>query len=178
MKLGVLTAFTFVLFNNNIKSIYGTVPATVETQCVFKTSSSSYSGTSDIIYGSFIGDIATSGSHALGSFGDGSTVVVDITLDRLIGPLKGLLLFTNGTDGWLLSESTCEIEGRVFALHGKKQWLDSLDLDLLNEHGDGFEPFAQITLPASPTMLLSVYDSWLAQTSDKGVFKPPISNVD
>jgi hypothetical protein len=103
-------------------------------------------------------------------------VTLDITLHKLVGSLNSVLLFTNGTDGWLLSESTCEIDGRVYALRGQRQWLDGLDLEQLNEYGDGNEPFAQEdtrSLPASPTLLLSVFDSWRSLTSKEGVFKPP-----
>lgn len=168
---------TFLFLLCFLSCATSTIRSTINVQCIFKTSSSSYSGTSDSIYASFIGDVATSESHDLGSFSDGSRVTVDITLDKLIGNLNSVLLYTTGTDGWLLSESTCQLDGRVYALRGKRQWLDTLDVTLLKEHGNGFEPFAQEdsrTLPASPTLLLSVYNSWLSATSLSGVFKPPI----
>ena len=168
--------FLVLLFCHLTTSI-STISPTIDIQCIFKTSSSSYSGTSDSIYATFIGDKATSGPHDLGSFSDGSTVTVDITLDKLVGNLNSVLLYTTGTDGWLLSESTCELDGRVYALQGRRQWLDSLDTALLKEYGDGFEPFAQEdsrTLPASPTLLLSVLDSWRSPTSLAGVFKPHV----
>lgn len=162
-----------------IDSAATTIPPTIDVQCTFKTSSTPYSGTSDSIFITFIGDFATSGPHVLGSFGDGSKVSVDITLDKLVGNLKSVLLHTSGTDGWLLSESTCEMSGRVYSLRGPRQWLDSLDTGLLKEYGNGFEPFAQEdakTLPASPTLMLSVFNSWRSLTSSDGVFKPPIAS--
>mmetsp|Transcript_9558 Transcript_9558/g.15889 ORF Transcript_9558/g.15889 Transcript_9558/m.15889 type:complete len:188 (+) Transcript_9558:28-591(+) len=172
------TVVLAILCLSFIVSTEATIAPTVAAQCIFKTSSSTYSGTSDSIYGSFIGDFATSGPHDLGSFDEGSKITLDVTLHKVIGNLNSVLLFTNGTDGWLLSEgSTCEIDGRVFALEGRRQWLDGLDLELLQQYGDGNEPFAQEdtrTLPSSPTLMLSVVNSWLSLNSQDGVFKPPI----
>jgi hypothetical protein len=173
-------ALLVLLFGVNIVSVEATMAPTVNAECIFKTSSSSYSGTSDSIFASFIGDTATSGPHELGTFDDGSRVTMDITLHKVVGSLKSLLLFTNGTDGWLLSETTCEIDGRVYLLRGNRQWLDSLDREQLKLYGDGFEPFAQEatrTLPASPTLYLNVVHSWLSLTSKEGVFRPPIASV-
>ena len=168
-------------FHHSFTYSEATIAPTVNTKCNFKTSSSSYSGTSDSIYATFIGDFATSGPHNIGSFDRGSRVTLDVTLDKVVGVLQSIRLFTNGTDGWLLAESSCELDGRIYTLEGPRQWLDGLDITLIDEHGDGNEPFAQEdtqNLPSSPTLILSVIKSWRSLSAVDGVFKPPIASVE
>eukprot|EP01041_Mallomonas_annulata_P008137 gene8137-16724_t len=128
------------------------------------TSHATYAGTSGPIFISFIGDFSVSGPHRLGAFEEGTRVRKLIALDRVIGNLEKVILETNVTDGWLLSKLSCRIESFQYELTGNRQWLDTFDPLLENQHGHGYEPLAQKPfrdLPFAPQLQLIVFDRFV-----------------
>ncbi len=102
--------------------------------------------------------MSVSGPHDLGSFKLGSTVDRAIALNQNIGKLQKVILYNDGTDGWLLSYLECSMQNMLYQLSGRRQWLDSINVTLLNLYGNGYEPFSQESLedlPARSTLELS-----------------------
>mmetsp|Transcript_7246 Transcript_7246/g.10783 ORF Transcript_7246/g.10783 Transcript_7246/m.10783 type:complete len:182 (+) Transcript_7246:144-689(+) len=142
-----------------------------------KTSWASYAGTQDTIYALFTGDFASSGPYSIGSFEDGSQEVVRIPLDKVIGKLTHILLYTNGTDGWLMSDFKCIIDSSLYEFSWQRQWLDTLDPTLLELYGNGHEPYAQESdseLPGQATQMLTVVNEMLL-TDQSGRYRPNLS---
>jgi hypothetical protein len=131
------------------------------------TSNSYLAGTEDTIYVTFVGDFASSGPHALsGPFTEGTFTAVSVMLDRVIGRLQRVIFHTDGTDGWLLAELLCTIQGIAYTfLREPGQWLDSLSPsdDANINFSSGYEPNAKGGLreiPASSTLSLDVISSY------------------
>jgi len=126
-----------------------------------RTSNTYLAGTTDQILLTFKGDFSVSGPHAIGPFATGVKSEVSVTLDRVIGNLKSILLYKAGSDSYLLGELKCRIGNKLFEMTGPRQWLDALDAatEAAYPASRGFEPLAQeddAALPAAPTLVLTV----------------------
>ncbi len=127
-------------------------------QSEFITSKKYLSGTVDTVFVTFVGDFSSSGPHSVGSFQVGSTTIVDTQLDRTIGNLESVLFQKNGTDGWLLASMRCKMINKRYEFNAPVQWLDNFDPASFPANGDGYEPLAHSTIPASSQMQLDVND--------------------
>lgn len=124
-------------------------------------SSNPFAGTNNTVYVTFIGDFASSGPHALNGLQDPSvTYDISVPLDRLIGNLHSVWVENPDYDSLLLSAWKIRLRENVYELAVQETWLQTFDPVLFAETGDGFSPFADITLPSSSTLLLSVAKSY------------------
>lgn len=133
---------------------------------VVVTSPLLHSGTVDPLYVTYMGAFSNSGPHLLGEgvFTRGSTVTNRIQLDRHIGDLVRVLLHSNNTDGWLLSDMSIRIRDVRYvmqyadpALRASKQWLEMFDPESFAQLGNGYSPEAQDTsIPSSSRLELTV----------------------
>lgn len=138
------------------------------------TSPTSYSGTMDAIYATFIGDFATTGPYNIGTFVAGVETWREVPLDHLIGELQKIHLYNNGTDGWLMSDFKCYMNSHIYEFQWNRQWLDTIDPVLLELYGNGYEPYApQHSLPAQSTQLLHVVSKTLL-TDISGIYRPKL----
>lgn len=147
---------------------------------LIKTSSSLHSETTDDIRITFIGDLSESGPHSLGSFlSPGELVTRHITFDRVIGRIEGILLSNRGTDGWLLADLSAVMGDTQYEFEWKRQWLDTIDPQLLDLYGNGYEPFCQESLqqlPAHSTLYLRVART-IPIVSVSGVYRPDLATL-
>lgn len=138
------------------------------------TSRTSYSGTDDNIYATFIGDFATSGPYSIGTFEEGGEVMRNIPLQHLIGDLQAIHLYNNGTDGWLMTDFKCFIDSHVYEFEWERQWLDTIDPVLLELYGNGYEPQAQAHyVPALSTQTILTTTKTLL-TDISGIYRPDL----
>ena len=90
-----------------------------------RTSNSYLAGTVNNIIATFVGEFSSSGTHSLGSFGTGSTVEVNVTLNRNIGRIQSLILANNQTDGWLPLYIQCVHDDNMYEFGVQKQWIST-----------------------------------------------------
>ena len=135
------------------------LPPTIINEVV--TSNIYDAGTVNPVYITYIGQFSSSGPHSLGGFMRGSTRTVVVQLTRKIGNLVKIVLQTNATDNWLMSEMHCQMEQINYELRGPRIWLDALNP--LNEalYENGFSASAQIDLPSSSHIEITVTDQIL-----------------
>jgi hypothetical protein len=140
-----------------------------------QTSHATYAGTLNTIYASFQGDFAASGPHAIGVFEDGSFDIRYVTLDRAIGKLQYMTVFNNSTDGWLFNRIECDIEKQHYMFHYEKQWLDTLDYDLLSLYGNGHEPYSQETSISGSSTIKLLVKLFFPVFQELGAYKPQLT---
>jgi hypothetical protein len=139
-----------------------------------RTSNSYLAGTTDTVYATFIGDFSSSGPHALGSFTQGEKSDIVVTLDRVIGELKKVLMHKDGIDGYLLSNMQVRMRDKIYELSGPRQWLDNLDVDTeaLYPASGGYEPDVQESsdeVPAATALELTV-EGYINYYSETGIY--------
>jgi hypothetical protein len=138
------------------------------------TSKISYAGTDNLIYATFIGEFATSGPYSIGSFQEGTEVMRYIPLNELIGDITSISLYNNGTDGWLMADFKCYVDTYVYEFKWDRQWLDTIDPELLDLYGDGYEPLSPAHyVPALSTQMLHSTSKTLL-TDISGIYRPDL----
>lgn len=171
MKINFQILFLFCFNTFFINSDYTVdflgLKATPSILLYISTSPTTYSGTENSIYASFYGSFASSGPHDIGNFEVGTIVSKNITLFRDIGDLKAVTLFNNQTDGWLLSNFECDLADVHYKFSFPKQWLDTIDSNLLTQYKNGYEPFSQEhQIPGSSTLRLVVESHYIIYPID------------
>ena len=125
------------------------------------TSNTYHAGSIDQIQLTFIGEFSISGPHPVGPFQTGSKDTISVTLDRVIGQLKKVIMHKDGIDSYLLSEMECRIDNQVYVMKSPRIWLDNVDptTEAVYPGSDGYEPLAQEgmdILAAATTVTLNV----------------------
>ena len=144
-----------ILVNFHVTEIVGQyTPGGFTAVLDIKTSHLPDSETKGPIFAVFMGVQGTSKISSLGSFDRGSFVQRQIDLDKNVGELQSVHLFTNSTDGWKLCYLKCELNGKLYLFESPSKWLDAFDLELFRLNGDGYSK--EYVRESQDSMLLSV----------------------
>jgi hypothetical protein len=123
------------------------------------TSMAYLADTSDKVRMTFIGNIASSSSFSIGPLSHGY-FSTNISLDKVIGALRGVSIDKPGHDEWLMSRLDCILDGTYYELSNPKQWLNNYQLEYDMEYGDGYVPFVSDDLPAAASLRLEVVNNY------------------
>jgi hypothetical protein len=137
------------------------ISSTPSALCQIDTSNALNAGSVDFIYLSLIGSFASSGPHRLGPYAQNHKNILEtIALDKEIGALQSFFFQKSGSDGWILSLISCELQGVFYGTTidlTNERWLDNYDLQVASDNeGNGYEPDSPGELFASPTMEILV----------------------